>query len=184
MHAKTWVITNSGFQFSPSTLTITEGDTVTFTIATMHNAREVSQTTWNASGSTALAGGFQTPAGGGVVLPTQLGVGTHFYVCPPHVGGGMKGSITVTAASTSIIGAQLPLTLSVFPNPTSDKLTIQAGANAIGISYQLLDLTGKHVQTGTLLGETTTLSLDQLPTGVFFLQIGEANKQTFQLLKQ
>jgi plastocyanin len=58
----THTILNSGFSFSPSTLTINLGDTVKFVLASIHNAREVSQTTWNANGTTSN-GGFETPFG-------------------------------------------------------------------------------------------------------------------------
>lgn len=91
---RTHTITNSGFTFSPSTLTIASGDTVIFSIASIHNAVEVSQATWNANGNTPLAGGFSLGFGGGQVIPNQPG--THFYVCQPHASMGMKGTITVT----------------------------------------------------------------------------------------
>ena len=42
---KTWIITNSGFTFSPSTLTITVGDSVNFNINSIHIVQEVSQST-------------------------------------------------------------------------------------------------------------------------------------------
>ncbi|MBK7966307.1 MAG: hypothetical protein IPK10_14175 [Bacteroidetes bacterium] len=71
------------------------GDTVTFSINGSHDAREVSQTTWNANSSAALLGGFQVPFGGGTLFPAQLGVGTHYYVCTNHISMGMKGTIIV-----------------------------------------------------------------------------------------
>jgi len=181
--ATTWTITDSGLEFSPNTLTITNGDTVNFTIASVHNAREVSQASWNANSSAALAGGFQTPSGGGIVLPLKLGVGTHFYVCPPHISGGMKGTIIVTAA-TGIAGTRLPLSLKVFPNPASDQLSIQADARAVGTRFYVLDAAGKQVQAGILASETTVLSLSGLAAGIFYLQVGEADKTTYTLLKQ
>jgi len=91
--ATTHTITNSGFTFSPSNVTIELGDTVRFTLTLDHNAVEVSQSTWNANGSTLLAGGFIRPYGGGIVVLTTTG--THYYVCSPHADGGMKGRITV-----------------------------------------------------------------------------------------
>ena len=43
-----------------------------FTLAASYDAVEVNQATWNANGTTALPGGFQTPFGGGLVLPSIL----------------------------------------------------------------------------------------------------------------
>lgn len=90
-----WTITNSGNSFTPASITINLGDSVNFVLGTSHNASEVSQTTWNANGNIPLSGGFETAFGGGIVLPAQLGVGTHYYVCTPHASVGMKGVIIV-----------------------------------------------------------------------------------------
>ncbi len=91
----TWIVTNSGFTFSPSTITINPGDDVNFNLDVIHDAVEVSQSTWNANGNTPLAGGFQLSFGGGLVPSSKLGVGTHYYVCSPHASSGMKGTIIV-----------------------------------------------------------------------------------------
>lgn len=91
--ATTHTITNSGLSFTPSTLTINVGDTVTWNIGGSHNVVEVSQSTWNSNGNTPLTGGFSTPFGGGTVVFTSTG--THYYVCSPHASSGMKGTITV-----------------------------------------------------------------------------------------
>ena len=97
-----WPVFNIGNTFSSATITINFGDTVNFLISGSHDAREVSLMTWNANGNTALFGGFQTNFGGGMVYPTQLGVGSHYYVCTPHASMGMKGIIIVQNCSAPI----------------------------------------------------------------------------------
>ena len=97
-----WPVSNIGNTFSSATITINFGDTVNFQISGSHDAREVSLITWNANGNTALFGGFQTNFGGGMVYPTQLGVGSHYYVCTPHASMGMKGIIIVQNCSAPI----------------------------------------------------------------------------------
>ena len=97
-----WPVSNMGNTFSSATITINFGDTVNFLISGSHDAREVSLMTWNANGNTALFGGFQTNFGGGMVYPTQLGVGSHYYVCTPHASMGMKGIIIVQNCSAPI----------------------------------------------------------------------------------
>src|ERR1035437_4943332 len=89
---KTWVIANSLDTFVPNTLTIALGDSVQFTVGATHQPLEVSQATWNANGAVPLPGGFDLPFGGGLVLPAQLQVGVHYYVCSVHVAFGMKGT--------------------------------------------------------------------------------------------
>lgn len=89
-------VTFSGLSFSPALITITEGDTVVFVLSAIHNAVEVSQSTWNANGTTPLGGGFSVPFGGGEVVPS--GVGTHYYICTNHAASSMKGRIIVDPA--------------------------------------------------------------------------------------
>ncbi len=93
--ATTHTITNSGNTYTPNNLTIIEGDDILFSIASNHNAVQVSQTTYNANGNTAMPGGFSVPFGGGTVTASALPVGTYYYVCSPHASLGMKGTITV-----------------------------------------------------------------------------------------
>lgn len=91
--SKTWTITNTGTNFTPSTLTIETGDSVLFTIGSMHNVVEVSKEIWDVDEASPLLSGFQLPKGGGIILPAQLKEGTHYYVCVPHVSLGMKGTL-------------------------------------------------------------------------------------------
>ncbi len=179
---KTWTVVNIGTTFSPSTLNITEGDSVLFVLASPHEAREVSQSTWNSNGSTALSNGFQTPTTGGLVLPAKLAVGTHYYVCTPHAGSGMKGQITVQSGVG--VNENSASNVSVYPNPVSDLMTVKTNRNMIGSSYFMYDLTGRQVLTGKLVNEITGVDLSQLKDGVYFLQMGTEAKQTFKVIKQ
>ena len=119
----THTITNSGFSFTPSTITIMSGDDVNFDIENIHEVREVSQATWNANGNTALPGGFSTGFGGGMIPASMLTVGTHWYVCVPHASGGMKGMIIVQA-TTATEEIQSPTAITVFPNPSNGKFQV------------------------------------------------------------
>ncbi|GIV33294.1 MAG: hypothetical protein KatS3mg031_0829 [Chitinophagales bacterium] len=126
--ATVWTINNSGNTFRPDSITITEGDTVSFVIANNHNAVEVSQATWNANSTTPLPGGFSVPFGGGIVLPSKLPVGTHWYVCQPHAAIGMKGVIIVQ-----------PCTPPSQPGPISGQMGVCAGAT---VTYRVSPVSG------------------------------------------
>ncbi|MBK5284649.1 MAG: hypothetical protein JJE25_04550, partial [Bacteroidia bacterium] len=137
-------IADAGFTFSPSTVTINLGDSVNFAIASAHNAAEVSQTTWNTNGNTQLPGGFSTPFGGGLVLPANLTVGTHWYVCQAHASSGMKGIIIVQntagiatgpAAASLYLNTANPVTQELqvtYSIPKTTRLSIRV-YNIIGI---------------------------------------------------
>ncbi|MDT8323713.1 MAG: plastocyanin/azurin family copper-binding protein [Bacteroidota bacterium] len=154
----THTITNSGFTFSPSSLTISVGDTVVFSIASSHNAVEVSQATWNSNGNTPLSGGFSVPFGGGTVIFSSAA--THYYVCSPHASLGMKGVINVvqTTVSTGSI------------SPTSfckgDAVTVPytaSGGFTSGNSFtaQLSDATGGFASP-TAIGSVSSTTSGQI----------------------
>ena len=133
-----WTINTSGFTYTPATTNILFGDTVVFSIGGSHDAREVSLTTWTANGNTALPGGFQTAFGGGMVLPAQLAVGTHYFVCTPHAAAGMKGIINVSPC----------------PTPTQPGLIAGNSAICSGTSntYSISPVAGATSYTWTLPG--------------------------------
>ncbi len=178
----TWIITNSGFNFTPATITITLGDDVNFNLESIHNAVEVSLATWNINGNTPLPGGFQTPTSGGLVQTSQLGVGTHYYVCSPHAFMGMKGTIIVQS-TTGIKDTQLQQDFSVYPNPSLDLITIKAGENLIGSQYYITDLAGKQIFNSKFIEETTPLDVSQLKKGIYLIQVAGQRGQNIKFIK-
>ena len=80
--------------FSPEDLTISAGDCVSFEMSTTHNAIEVSQDTYENRGRDALEGGFAVTFGETQVVKFDE-PGIHYFICTPHVGGDMIGTITV-----------------------------------------------------------------------------------------
>lgn len=174
--SKVWTINNSGTSYSPSSISIFYGDTVKFEISGGHDANEVSQTTWNADGNTHLSGGFQTEFGGGTVLPEQLGVGTHYYVCTPHASLGMKGTIIVENP-TGIAEPQLPA-VSVFPNPSDGQFTFSIDGTNVAENYKIevYTLTGDKIYQTTLTNSISEIELSNQKSGMYILKIfnGEA----------
>lgn len=178
----TWNITDNGFTFSPSSITIAVGDDVSFVLGSIHDAREVSQTTWNSNGTLALSGGFQTPFGGGLVSSAKLTAGTHYYVCTNHASMGMKGIIIVS--SLGLPENNLQSSIILFPNPSTDLITIKSNESLLGLGYTFSDGLGRQVLTGQLDDIAVTVDLTQLIQGVYFLQIGAEKRQTYKVLKE
>ena len=175
-------ITNDGFSFSPASLTIEAGDNVTFVLEGIHNAVEVSQATWNANGTTALPGGFSVPFGGGELLPAQLSVGTHYYVCTPHAGLGMKG-IIIVGTPTGIEESSGQIDISIFPNPAMDLITVKASNNLLGTQYFFTDQYGRQMLTGKIDSETELINISQFNNGIYIFQVAGQKRRSIKLIK-
>lgn len=181
----TWQITSPGYTFSPATLTIKFGDNVNFAIDSWHNAVEVSHSVWNANESSPEIG-FSVQYGGGTVSPSQLPVGTHYYVCTPHAALGMKGIIIVQPATA--LDEILPESnISVYPNPVIDQLNVRLNITESTIlEIKLFDIQGKLVQTllpktpvvGTFL-QSFDISNESLP-GVYFVRMTMGTNTTYR----
>lgn len=180
--ARTWIITNSGFEFSPSTITISLGDSVRFQLEEMHNAVEVSEATWTANGDTPLSGGFALAFGGGLVLPANLAIGTIYYVCTPHAGDGMKGQIIVQN-STGIAENLINGIISVYPNPSDGLINIKTGKDWLGSAFYVTDLNGRQLTAGRLENETTILDINNLVSGMYLLHPEGIKGRSVKLFK-
>jgi WD40 repeat protein len=62
--------------------------------------------------------------------------------------------------------------LSIYPNPSKGKVTIETEQNLAGIEYRILDLSGRIMLTDQFKENARTINLEQLEIGVYFLQIG------------
>jgi len=171
--AKTWTVISDGFSFSPASITIQEGDSVNFDLASIHTALEVSQASWNANNNTPLPG-FSTPFGGGLVLPAQLGVGMHWYVCMPHASSGMKGVIMVESATS--ISDQLSVSaITLFPNPSNGIFQIQISGvlSTTNINLEIVGLQGQLLYADRNLEQKDLREIDLsgFGQGIYFLKI-------------
>jgi len=178
---------NIGITFSPSTLTINQGDVVTFTLnSILHNAIEVSQATYTADGITPLSGGFSVPFGATSFSVGQLSVGTHYYVCENHVTLGMKG-IIIVQGTLAVPETNLQKEVLIYPNPAKDYLTVQYNPSGSDvIELKLFDLQGKLVnvllqktQVSGLFTGRFLLNTISAP-GVYVIQISTGDKNSYQ----
>jgi uncharacterized delta-60 repeat protein len=77
-------------------------------------------------------------------------------------------------------------TIKIFPNPTSETLTIESPFSSNWIHYNLLDNTGRKVMNGSILPGKTILPLNNLTAGFYTLQLLDiAGKQkSMKIIKQ
>ena len=172
----TVTITNAGTTFTPSTVTITFGDSVNFSLGSIHNAVEVSEATWNSNGNTTLPG-FSTPFGGGFVLPAQLNTGTHYYVCTTHASMGMKG-IIIVQNPIGIAESSLKETVSIYPNPASTFLhTCFNNFLNEKIKLTILNVSGEELLSKQIDNGERDIDVSNLQNGLYYVVISTVKKQ-------
>ena len=179
----TITVTNTGFEFTPSAITINLGDEILFSIASIHTVIEVSADTYNANGNTPLAGGFSLPNGGGTVSANLLTVGTHYYVCGVHFSSGMKGTITVVN-TTEIVENPLKDAFSVFPNPSNGNFQLKINNPQPTKKFDLgiFDAIGNKVYAKSNIQQqfTTNVELSDLPKGSYVVRLYDGNESYYR----
>ena len=88
--------------------------------------------------------------------------------------------------SVGIKETALNISLSVFPNPTSDFLTLKVqDYNNEALSYNLLDEQGKLVLNEQIITQDTQVAMSTLARGTYFINVVQAIKkiQTFKIIK-
>lgn len=179
--AATYTIGTSGFTFNPSTLNVTDQDTIIFNVGGGHNATEVSQATWNLNSAAPLSGGFAFTGSNNVL--TNLTAGTRYFVCTPHVGSGMKGQIVISS-TVGIKGTQAAAAKRFYPNPIKDQVTISLQADEKAI--RIVDMLGNTISQIDNINESI-VSLDALahqPKGIYFAIIYGKQVSTLKLIKE
>ena len=91
--------------------------------------------------------------------------------------------VVMTDFSTSV-SEEDRLEVDVYPNPTSDYLTINVKDGESSFSYNLMSSDGKLVKTGTSI-KNGQINIQELETGIYHLQVmGESKVYTQILVKQ
>ena len=69
----------------------------------------------------------------------------------------------------------------VYPNPANDIIIIDTGLESNPVFFSLYDYTGKQVLRRNINGHTT-MSIDELPSGVYIYEINGTSKQKGKLV--
>lgn len=84
----------------------------------------------------------------------------------------------------SIEFKQNTISIQVFPNPSVDVITIQAGIEQADLNYLITDARGRKVSGGKLNNTVTKVNISHLATGIYFIKIGDRSKEAVKILKQ
>ncbi len=86
-------------------------------------------------------------------------------------------SACYAASPSSVIENTFPTQIAVYPNPATDKVTIDLGDSYGNVIVKLVATNGKDVRSFThTYGETIVLSIGDLASGTYFLQINTPDR--------
>jgi hypothetical protein len=89
----------------------------------------------------------------------------------------LNPSIGISNNATSLFNRDINLeTISIFPNPTKENLTIISNLDLK--SYQIIDIQGKVVLTSNL--DSKTININQLEDGVYFIKLFDNDKSVIK----
>lgn len=138
--------------------------------------------------STVASGGNDKKGDGGSVSFT---VGQVFFTSHSATAGEVFQGVQIAyeiSVITSVDDArEINLVAKVFPNPTTDYLTLSVdGIDLNSMVYYLFDITGKVVQYAGIKDIETLIYMSSLPSQVYFLKVMKSNRElkTFKIVKR
>jgi hypothetical protein len=90
-------------------------------------------------------------------------------------------------SSTEIDESLFDIELNIYPNPTTNYLELNIEDQELNhLTYQLIDLNGKVIESKKVVKNNTKILMENLPKSTYFLKVqNEKNKvKTFQIIKQ
>lgn len=136
--------------------------------------------------ATVSSGGDASGVGGSV----SFSVGQVSYSNQNGSNGSVEEGVQQVFDISVITGVELnsiKLSLSAYPNPTTDYLTLEVNDGELeGLGFELLELTGKAIRKGQLTAIRTNVAMNELPESIYLLKINDNNKvvKTFKIIKK
>lgn len=102
-----------------------------------------------------------------------------------YTGEQFDGECDVIRGFLTAVEEVLALDVAVFPNPASDYITLEVGAeDGKQVRYQLVNMNGELVQQGDINVPSHTISIEGLSTGVYVLRVlTRDSSKTLRVLK-
>mgnify|MGYP000953584297 FL=1 len=131
------------------------------------------------------SGGDATGSGGTVAYSVGQVVYTTNTNATGTVSQGVQQAYEIF--TVGIKETELNISLSVFPNPTADNLTLQiSDYNNEILRYQLIDMQGKIIDARQISAQQTQIDMNSLPSATYFINVvNQENKivKSFKIIK-
>ena len=100
--------------------------------------------------------------------------GTSDYVCSPHAG--MKGTITVVADGSLSTSEARRLKFEMFPNPASNKVSIQLPSGSENATVEFYDSLGRLALSKKVTRINNKMDVNALSKGIYILKVFTADQ--------
>ena len=144
-----------------------------------------SLSTATAQESVNATGGDASGSGGTVAYS----LGQVFYTTNTGTSGTVSQGVQqgYVISTVGMKETELTISLSVFPNPTTDHLTLQIhDYNNEKLTYQLFDMQGKLVSSEVIISNQTHVNMSNFPVASYFMIVMQKNRKikSFKIIKQ
>jgi hypothetical protein len=135
--------------------------------------------------ATTTSGGDAKSSDGSV----SYSVGQTSFISQTSEGGSVNAGVQQTYAITKseIHDYKYSFALEVFPNPTTQNLTLKIEeTNFVGLKYRLLDLQGKLIEEKIINSSETNIETKLLISSTYILNIEKSDQtlQSFKIIKE
>ena len=140
----------------------------------------------SAQGNTVATGGEATGSGGTTSYTTGQVVYTKNTGTNGSVAQGVQQPYEISV-TTGVEETSINLEMIVFPNPTTDYLTLKIESEEFkSMSYQLIDMQGKIIDSKKVTTQSSTIKMEGLPKSTYIVNVMEKNKsiKTFNIIKK
>ena len=131
------------------------------------------------------SGGDATGTGG----TSSYSVGQVVYTANTGTNGSVAQGVQQPyeiSVTTGINETTINLGMTIYPNPTTNYLTLKVDDNELStLSFQLIDLQGKVIENKKVTATTSTINVESLPKATYFLTVTDNNQliKTFKIIK-
>ena len=136
--------------------------------------------------ATTASGGSAIGSGGSVTYS----IGQIVYTASSGTNGSVFRGVQQPYEISNVLGLdeveETTITLKVYPNPTAHFLNLNLGDfELLNLSFQLVDINGKLIESKKITNSTETVSMEHMPTATYFLKVSDGNKElkTFKIIK-
>lgn len=131
------------------------------------------------------SGGDATGSGGTVAYSIGQAVYTTNTGSNGSVAQGVQHAYEIFTVGTN--ETALNISLTIFPNPTTENLTLQiSNYDNEKLLFQLFDIHGKQLNSGQVTAQQTLINMNGFPSATYFINVvNQENKQvqSFKIIK-